>query len=89
MNNIYCVIGETGEYSDHHEWIICWLSDKEEANEYAKLAKTRCDELIQEYGGRYKVPEGANEYDPDMKMDYTGTTYYVCEVPKAIWKKVK
>ena len=93
MNEIFCVIGHTGEYSDHAEWIVGWCPTKPEAEELAGLAQARAetiikfDELAYQKVGREDSP--TNEYDPNMQMDYTGTRYVVCEVPKAIWKRLE
>lgn len=94
-HNIYCVIGDSGEYSDHREWIVCWLKTKAEADEYAKLANDRTTELyakIQEaednddWQYRYQ-PHLKNEYDPAFSISSDRPRYCVCEVPKAIWKQ--
>jgi len=85
MHEIYCVIGATGEYSDSTEWVVCWLENEAEASKYAKLAEARAKELFENDDTRYDY-QGLNQYDPQMLMYYTGTTYSAVKVPKAIWK---
>lgn len=80
MNEIFLVGGQTGEYSDHHEWPVAWFATREEAEEFA----AECKRL---------VPSGSDVYsfkhplDPFFSCDTsTGTDYYVIPVPKVVWK---
>jgi hypothetical protein len=76
--SVFVVVGSTGEYSDHMEWNIAAYITKEEAEQHRDLAnefakgKEKLDWREQE--------KLKNPYDPDMKIDYTGTRYYVNEV---------
>jgi hypothetical protein len=73
---IYIVEGSTGEYSDRQDWIVCAYQSKEKAEEHADKAEHRAKEMLPK---RYSNFEGQNEFDPHMRMDYTGTEYYVIE----------
>ena len=76
---IYLVVGETGEYSSHTEWPVIAYDDEAVAQRHIDLAKARADEIE---GGkeRYERPKEANEWDPEMQMDYTGTIYCLHEI---------
>ena len=50
---------------------------------YVVNATRRAKELYTIHGGDdhyYKIPDGANEFDPSMNTDYTGTLYAYWEV---------
>lgn len=76
MKTIYVVMGQTGEYSDRSEWPVMAYTDKPSAEKHADDAMMEARRLKadQEYGAK-------NKYDPNMSMDYTGTDYYVMDVP--------
>lgn len=75
---IYIVFGSTGEYSDHIEWILKAFTDKSAAEDLVANATVEAQEAIKKYP-RYSIPKGANKYDPQMKVDYTGVNYYLVE----------
>lgn len=77
---IWIVEGTSGEYSDQDQWIVCAYRSKERAEDVAANATRRADE-IQKNRKRYEpIPDGANEFDPKMRMGgYTGTEYYTVE----------
>jgi len=85
--NIYVVMGSTGEYSDERRWTVIAYFDKVKAQEHVINADRRAKEIFVEYKGdwvEYKeIPPNANEFDPDMVMDYTGTIYWISAVPIA------
>jgi hypothetical protein len=75
---IYIVQGTTGEYSDRTDWIVCAYISRELAEERASKAMRRATELKRtewEYSGTIMQ----NEFDANMRMDYTGTEYTVEE----------
>lgn len=74
---IYLVVGDTGEYSDHTQWNVCYYTNRKDAEEHARKANVRAKELRPD---RWKPGRGANQYDPNMRLDYTGTSYGVEEV---------
>jgi hypothetical protein len=85
---VYVVMGETGEYSDREGWPV--LAYMDEADARAHVA--RCDEWALANGchansdqhvsfvGRDKL---VNPHDERMRVDYTGVRYYVMPVPLA------
>jgi len=79
MPKVYVVIGTTGEYSDHTEWPVISYLDKREARKHVENATRRAKqiEMREDYGHPDRLQ---NQYDPDMRMDYTGTTYFLWEV---------
>jgi hypothetical protein len=83
MTHIYVVWGATGEYSDHQEWPVIAYEDEQLAQEHVTKASERYRELLAQIGNNYKIPDGANEWDPNMRVDYTGTRYYIVTTPVA------
>lgn len=70
---VYAVIGDTGAYSDHREWIVSAFYNENDANEYCKLCQVEADKIEWEdynYGDKIK-------YDSQFACDYTGTHYHV------------
>ena len=77
---IHIVIGSTGEYSDHQEWPVKAYYSQERAQEHVTNATRKAGELVVMHKNRWDIPKGANEYDPDMQVDYTGVNYYIWEL---------
>jgi hypothetical protein len=77
LKTIYIVEGTTGECSDRREWQIRAFLSKKKANALQALASKRAKELFTEYDKYYHIPRGANEFDPEMRADYTGVRYVV------------
>lgn len=80
MKKVYIVMGSTGEYSDHQEWLVAAYFDKEKGKEHVEKAGARAREIERQRESRYSIPQGINEYDPYMLMYYTGTFYNLAEV---------
>lgn len=81
MEKIYIVMGSAGEYSDHITWQVAAYNTEDEAEKHVEKAAERFRELNLKYHEDiYAIPKGENEYDPHMRVDYTGTRYYVEEV---------
>lgn len=75
--NVYTVFGVTGEYSDRDEWTVISYLDEDMAKDHVIRAKEKAKEWEVLRKDRYTAPpEGWNEHDPKMSMDYTGTEYY-------------
>jgi hypothetical protein len=78
---IFVVMGTTGEYSDRSEWPVIGYFDEKKAQEHvenaAKVAKGIEATRTSPY---WTDPDQSNQYDPHMRMDYTGTSYYLMEV---------
>ncbi len=79
---IYVVMGTTGEWSDRTEWTVAAYIDEEEAKKHVELASEKANEEAvkgnassNKWNYQYK-----NEYDKSMQIDYTGTSYFICEV---------
>jgi hypothetical protein len=82
---IHVVMGTTGEYSDRGEWPVRAYFDEGLAQAHVANATEAARVFYAERNAKphnpdYRVPTGANPYDPDMAMDYTGTTYYLLTV---------
>ena len=82
---IYVVFGTTGEYSDRTEWCVIAYRDENQAKEHVVNATRRANEIEVTRPSRFRVDPaaGKNEFDPDMEMDYTGTSYYYAPVKLA------
>jgi len=71
-------MGETGEYSDRSEWPVKAFTEEEKAKELillataeaGRIANTRDPDSVSE------TESEKNPHDPDMRMDYTGTSYF-------------
>lgn len=74
---IYIVFGGTGEYSDHQTWMVKAFRDEDQAKALVENASWAANAIDAVRENRYDSPNGANPYDPDMYMDYTGTSYYI------------
>jgi len=90
---IYIVMGTTGEYSDQMTWPVAAYFDKKLAEQHEKLAydwalkAAKPDSNAETWRERFWEGRAEkNPYDPDMKMDYTGTDYfcYTIEIRKKI-----
>jgi hypothetical protein len=82
---VYIVMGTTGEYSDRCEWPVVAYFDEHAAKVHVYNAKCVANQIEQNMDGSWYDPDedAKNEYDPDMRMYYTGTTYYVMTVDTA------
>lgn len=88
MTKIYVVMGQTGEYSDHHSWPVCAYASEEDAERHAVAAAARALRIKREDDARDHtmrwdkgwIAEQMGGLDPDIRMDYTGTDYYVLTV---------
>jgi len=67
--DIYVVYGETGTYENHTDWIVCSFKDEGKAKKHCFQCQVRADELIKEDENLWDIPDGANEYDPDMQVE--------------------
>lgn len=81
----YIVYGETGEHSDHQEWPVVTYSVSMAADAHVDLATAWArSHGFADYGhGRWPAP-GENPWDPGMKVDYNGVSYFVKSVPARI-----
>ena len=81
METIYVVHGRTGEYSDRTEWVVAAYTDEASARQHIEAATKRANELqvLAEKDGRGNIILD-NDFDKGMGMDYTGTSYWYCEI---------
>ena len=88
---IWFIEGSTGEYSDHREWPVCAYTRKEDAESHVAAASAAAREISEKVralhegsgGWDYEAQElliRQNQFDPDMRLDYTGTHYTCYEV---------
>jgi hypothetical protein len=76
---IFLVIGETGEYEDRREWVVCAYRNYEQAYQHAKMADEESSKLFQERDEKFTTIKHKGVYDENMVIDYTGTSYFVEE----------
>ena len=77
---IYLVWGQTGEYEEAAEWIVCAYTNAAKARGHADQATAEVGVILNQYDSYLRVPPGANRFDPHMQLDYTGTRYTVSEI---------
>lgn len=86
--NVYVVVGQTGEYSDRTDWYVAAYLDRTDADWHADQAMLEANRLatwtdahgeVWRYSSDPHKP--LNHFDAGMNMYYTGTDYYVAEVP--------
>ena len=85
---LYIVRGSTGEWSDRSDWMVRAYFTYDEAKSEVERLTTKLDELIGgrdvvSYEARKEVTELMREFDEDFSMDYTGTSWWIREVPLA------
>jgi hypothetical protein len=76
---IFLVVGATGEYDDHHEWVVCAYRNIESAQEHAKKAEEEAKRLFDERPKNGYFIKHVSPFDANMHIDYTGTNYYIEE----------
>lgn len=75
---VYLLTGETGEYSDRQEWPVAVFTKEIKAMLYKKL----CEKEIEGINPRdWHLSTVKSRFDPNIQMDYTGTSYFISEVP--------
>lgn len=77
MKTLFLVWGQTGEYVDRTEWVVCGYETEARAQQHRAAAQARANELYRDFDGYARIPLGANEHDAGMLTDYTGVTYTV------------
>ncbi len=82
LDAVYVVVGSTGQYSDHREWYVMAFLSRAKAERFTEAVSAEYRKIKQRYSENlWNIPEKANPLDPDMQIDYTGTNYYVVEMP--------
>ena len=85
-DSIHIVGGSTGEYSDLHEWVVCWFSDKETAESFAQHLREQLAASLERHSHLPKwesyrqARKEMESLDPDLSIDYNGVTYGVFEL---------
>lgn len=92
--SVYVVFGETGEHEDYNRWAVRAFTSEHAATRHSNKArqwlKDRLKatgrsswlEVFEKDGFRaIQKATGANPYDENMVVDYTGTDWLVMEIP--------
>lgn len=82
--HVFVLFGNTGEYSDHSEWVVraYTLQADAEADCAALNGIAKADgDVSYDYHRRNAVVERLRQHDTSATMDYTGTEYFVAGVP--------
>jgi hypothetical protein len=78
MQQVFIVIGSTGEYDDHTEWTVAAYATEIEATWHARKAEMWADANAEQFREHScSCSPLVNPYDEDMQMDYSGTSYSV------------
>jgi len=96
MEKVWIVQGETGQYDDRIVWLFGWFETEEAAVQCTTFLKNML-KLAEEgvvdgtsppqpmhYGRRAEVEGLMKKFDPDFRMDYTGTKYSHFTIPKGV-----
>jgi hypothetical protein len=78
-------MGDTGEYSDHREWVVCAYTRREDAQARVTLLETlvagQRDRSVREgYEVRSMIETRVREApngDKDAQIDYTGVSWHI------------
>ena len=81
MKVMYLLTGQSGEYSDRTEWYCGVFDDKLEAERIAAKWTAAAELLNYSDPHRWEDDFKWDHPDPNFYIDYTGTEYYVSEVP--------
>ena len=79
MSKVFIVMGTTGEYSDRSDWPVVAYTDGLKAQQHVEDATKAAKAIEVTRENRFDTEE-VNEYDANMRMDYTGTDYFLYEV---------
>ena len=75
---IHILIGGSGEYSDHNEWIVGAFINIKSAKNYMKLCTDVVKELEKKHDGNWhRIREDSSPFDPQFSYDYTGVDYSI------------
>jgi hypothetical protein len=87
MAKLWVVVGSTGEYSDRVEWPVMAYCQKADAEAHRKAASEEAFRLGASNDCKKVICDAwddealKNRFDPNMQVQYTGTGYYIEEVP--------
>ena len=78
----YLIMGITGEAGDTKEWSVTVFLNKEKAEYWCDQLQKEIDRWIKQRNSEYEQPpQNWSKLDKNMKCDYTGTEYFIVEVP--------
>ncbi len=93
MKKIYLVVGNTGEYDDYYYWNVVAYAAEEAAQARVNLLNNLLSEhkldnesypysvyTDEEFGPHFDAVRNHPLGDPKLRVDYTGTNYFVAEV---------
>lgn len=86
MQCVWIVMGTTGEYSDRSEWPVVACTSEEGAKARVAALDIRMQQMPQEWredrlAHMDEIKAHMAPLDGSFSMDYTGTSYFVYEVP--------
>lgn len=85
MNEVFIVLGRTGEYSDRTEWTVCAFLTEEEAKAEVEFLTAKrmevCGPGYLDWDARNGIEEKMRVFDPSFSEDYTGTSWWMERVP--------
>lgn len=82
---VYMVQGSTGEYSDHHSWVVGYFEVEAEAHEWTERANEIARVILEEAEQKDWDLDPEHPMDDAFDLDYTGTFYMVYEINKIDW----
>lgn len=85
---VWIVMASTGEYSDRSEWTVYSFFSKATAQAYVDFLGVKYQELgghgrLHDWEQRGALEKAMEAFDPRFQCDYTGTHWWVEEVPFA------
>jgi hypothetical protein len=73
---VYAVIGDSGEYSEHVDWIVSAFYNENDANEYCRLCQVEADRIYNDYISGEGVFYKDNHYDSQYRTYICGKVDY-------------
>ena len=71
---VYAVIGDSGQYSEHVDWVVAAFYNENDANEYCRLCQVEADNIYSNYLNGYSL--SSNHYDSQYGGYSCGETNY-------------
>jgi hypothetical protein len=80
---VYVLFGDTGEYSDHVDWVVRGYRDKAQADADCEMLNKLAEgiENLPWAERDAAVRERLGGHDAQARVDYTGLIYSVVEIP--------
>lgn len=88
MERVWIVMGSTGEYSDRTEWPVVAFTSEDAAKARIEALGVRMQGMPKEWHeDRWEHEDAMKAHmtalDPGFATDYTGTRYFIYDVPIA------